>query len=90
MNISNAVIEEIRDRIYDQLVLYQEQMDFAYNVSGDDPLVVDLKAKVGPDNGKKKITTSISFVKDRVRDSQTSFVDDQPNLFDQGNGNEGG
>lgn len=84
MNISNAVIEEIRDRIYDQLATYQNQMEIAYNLCGDDPLTVKLDAKIAPDNGKKKITTSISFVKDRCRDSGTSYVDDeQIGLFDE-------
>jgi len=87
MNISKAVIEEIRDRIYDQLVMYQKDLDLAYNLSGDDPLDVKLGAKVAPDNGKKKVTTSISFIKDRCRDSSTSWVDDnQASLF----GEEGG
>lgn len=85
MNISKAVIDEIKDRIYDQLVLYQKEMEFAYNVSGDDPLDVKLGAKVSPDNGKKKITTSISFIKDRCKDTTTSWVDDdQGNLFEEG------
>ena len=89
MNISNAVIEEIRDRIYDQLVTYQNEMEFAYNVSGDDPLDVKLGVKVAPDNGKKKVTVSISFVKDKCKDTTTSWVDDnQTSLFDQEGGTE--
>ena len=87
MNITDAVIAEIRDRLFDQLKTYQKEMEIAYNLSGDDPLDVKIGFKVAPDNGKKKITTTISFIKDRVKDSSTSFVDDQPNLFDQGNGN---
>jgi hypothetical protein len=89
MNISNEVIAEIRDRIYDQLVVYQKDLDFAYNLSGDDPLDVKLGAKVAPDNGKKKITTSIGFIKDRCKDTTTSWVDDmQENLFDEKGGTE--
>ena len=87
MNISDAVIEEIRDRIYDQLVLYQKEMDLAYNLSGDDPLDVKVGFKVAPDNGKKKVTTSINFVKDRCKDTTTTWVDDeQTNLFDEKGG----
>ena len=89
MNISNAVIEEIRDRIYDQLVTYQQEMDLAYNLSGDDPLDVKFGVKVAPDNGKKKVTTSISFIKDRCKDTTTSWVDDeQGDLFKQEGGTE--
>lgn len=84
MNISNAVIEEIRDRIYDKLATYQNELETAYNLSGDDAIVVKLDAKIAPDNGKKKITTSISFIKDRCRDSGTSYIDDdQIGLFDE-------
>ena len=84
MNISNAVIEEIRDRIYDQLVMYQKDMDIAYLAAGDDPLSVAISIKVSPENGKQKIVTGINFVKDRCRDSVTSFVDkDQIGLFDE-------
>ena len=87
MNISNAVIEEIRDRIYDQLATYQQDLDLAYNLSGDDPLDIKLGAKVAPDNGKKKITTSINFIKDRCKDTTTSWVDDmQENLFSEEGG----
>ena len=88
MNISNTVIKEIRDRIYDQLVTYQTEMDLAYNLSGDDPLDVKLGVKVAPDNGKKKVTISINFIKDKCKDTTTSWVDDQPNLFDEEGGAE--
>lgn len=84
MNISNAVIEEIRDRIYDQLATYQNELEIAYSLSGDSPLDIKLGAKIAPDNGKKKITTSIRFIKDFCQDSSTSWVDDpQTNLFDE-------
>ena len=85
MNITNAVVEEVRDRLFDQLKTYQKEMDIAYNLCGDDPLDVKLGVKVSPDNGKKKITTTISFVKDRCKDTSTSWVDDdQGNLFEKG------
>lgn len=87
MNISTTVIKEIRDRIYDQLVMYQQEMELAYNLCGDDPLVVKLGVQVAPDNGKKKVTTSISFIKDRCKDTTTSWVDDdQGNLFNEEGG----
>ncbi len=88
MNITKAIIDEIRDRIYDQLNVCQKEMDLAYNLNGDDPLDMKIGVKVSPDDGKKKVTTIISFVKDRYRDTTTSWVDDQPTLFDEVNGND--
>ena len=83
-NISTAVLTEIRDRIYDQLVTYQQELDLAYKLSGEDPLDVKLGVKITPDNGKKKVTTSISFIKALCHDGSTSWVnDEQATLFDQ-------
>ena len=82
MKISNNVLQEIKDRIEDMFIEYQPQMEEAYLVSGDDPLSIAIGIKITSDDGKLKIVTSINFIKDRCKDSATSYVDeDQGNLF---------
>lgn len=89
MKISNDVLDEINARIKDMLVIYQQELEIAYLAVGDDPLSVAISIKVSPENGKQKIVTGINFVKDRCKDSVTSFVDDiQINLFDEEGGTE--
>ena len=83
MKISNKVLVEIEERIKDMFIEYQPEMEQAYLVAGDDPLSISMGVKISPaEGGKLKIVTSISFVKDRCKDSATSYVDeDQGNLF---------
>ena len=87
MKISNAVIEEISSRIQDMLESYQTQLDEAYLRTGEDQLSISIGAKVSPDNARLKVVTSISFVKEKVSDKITSFVDEeQASLFDNERG----
>ena len=87
MKISIAVLEQIEKGIKDLLVAYQQEMEQAYLAAGDDPLDVKIGLKVSPDKGKQKIITSINFVKDRCKDTVTSWVDeDQIGLFDEEGG----
>ena len=88
MNISNAVIEEIRDRIYDKLVTYQQDMDLAYNLCGD-ALGVRLGVKIAPDKGAKKVTIAFNFIKDQCQDTSSFWVDDEQGyLFNEEGGAE--
>lgn len=83
MKISNAVLDTIRDRIYDNLVTYQQDLEQAYLVAGDDPLDIKLGVKLSQDGARVKIVIGINFVKDRCRDSSTTWVDsEQGSLFD--------
>lgn len=84
MKISITVLEQIEKGIKDMLVTYQEEMDKAYLMSGDDPLNIAIGIKIAPDGAKLKIVTSINFVTSRCKDTVTSWVDEeQINLFDE-------
>ena len=84
MKISNKLLDKIQDSIKDMFVEYQQQMEEAYLMAGDDPLTISIKVKISPDENKQKIVTGISFVKEKCQDSVTAWVDeDQGELFQE-------
>ena len=90
MKISNNVLERIEESIKALMESYQQEMEVAYLALGDDALDIKFGVKIKEDNARVKLTTSISFIKDRCRDTSTSWVDDeQTNLFDQEGGTNG-
>jgi len=87
MKISNSVLDTIRDRIYDSLVMYQQDLEQAYLVAGDELLDIKFGVKLSQDGARVKVVTGINFVKDRCKDSSTTWVDEeQTNLFDEEGG----
>lgn len=85
MKISNQLLTKIQESIGDMFIEYQQQMEEAYLMAGDDPLSIAIGIKVTPDDGKQKVVTSINFIKERCKDSVTAYVDeDQGNLFQEG------
>ena len=84
MKISTQLLDKIQETIGNMFVEYQQSMEEAYLMAGDDPLTVSISIKIAPVDGKQKVVTGISFVKERCKDSFTDFVDeDQGDLFQQ-------
>jgi len=83
MKISNNVLEQIEASIKTLMESYQKEMEQAYLKLGDDALDIKFGVKIKEDNARVKLTTSINFIKDRCRDTSTSWVDDeQGSLFE--------
>lgn len=85
MKISIGIVKEIEKDIARVLETYQEEMDKAYLLAGDNPLDIKISLNIRPEKGKLRIQTGINFVKDRCKDTVTSFIDEaQINLFEEG------
>jgi len=82
MKIGPKTIEAIGTDIQGLLNAYQNDLDKAYLAAGDDPLKISLGVKVSPKDGQLKVETSMSFTTEKVKDTKTSYVDeDQQKLF---------
>ena len=77
MKISDNVLGQIEESIKGLMNSYQQEMEVAYLALGDDALDIKFGVKIKQDNARVKLTTSISFVKDRCHDTSTSWVDDE-------------
>jgi len=83
MKIGPKTIEAIGTDIQGLLNAYQNDLDKAYLAAGDDPLKISLGVKVSPKDGQLKVETSMSFTTEKVKDTKTSYVDeDQQKLFE--------
>lgn len=84
MKISLGIIKEIEKDFARVLEANQEEMDRAYLLVGDkNALEIKLSLSIKPEKGKLRTTTGINFVKDRCKDSVTSYIDEENlNLFE--------
>ena len=91
MKIGPKTIEAITTDIQGLLNAYQNDLDKAYLAAGDDPLKISLGVKVSPKDGQLKVETGISFTTEKIKDTKTSYVDEnQANLFEGKKDKKGG
>ena len=81
MQIKEEAINTIAEAFRDLLTAYEEDLNVAWGNAGDDPFQISLGTKLKPDKGRLKIETSISFVKERIKDKRTDFVEDAQMTF---------
>ena len=91
MKIGPKTIEAITTDIQGLLNAYQNDLGKAYLAAGDDPLKISLGVKVSPKDGQLKVETGISFTTEKIKDTKTSYVDEnQANLFEGKKDKKGG
>lgn len=72
----------IPSKIEAMLKDYAEDLEQAWVNAGDDPLTISFGAKIGIAKGKNICEVSISFTKDKVKDTSTFYWDpNQGELF---------
>lgn len=63
----------IPSKIQAMLKDYAEDLEQAWTLSGEDPLNISFGAKIGISKGKNICEVSISFTKDKVKDTSTFY-----------------
>ena len=78
-NVIAGIVKQLEGHLKD----YMTQIDEAYCGQEDDMLNISLGAKLSPDANGIKITTSMSFVADKVKDGGIIVVNEnQKKLFE--------
>ena len=78
-NVIAGIVKQIEGHLKD----YMAQIDEAYREQEDDVLSISLGAKLSPDNAGIKITTSISFTMNKIKDGGIIVVNEnQKKLFE--------
>jgi hypothetical protein len=83
MSIKGA-LSIIPNKIQGMLKYYTEDLEQAWANAGEDPLTISFGAKIGVVKGKNICEVSISFTKEKIKDSVTfEWSALQGKLFDQ-------
>ena len=83
MSIKGALIF-IPSRIQKMLKDYTEDLEQAWTNAGEEPLTISFSAKIGVAKGKNICEVSISFTKEKIKDTVTfEWSSLQGQLFDQ-------
>lgn len=81
MSIKGATVL-IPSKIQAMLNDYSMDLEQAWTNAGEDPLTISFSAKIGIQKGKNVCEVSISFTKEKVKDSTTFYWDpNQGELF---------
>ena len=81
MEISQDIIAKAGEMVKNNLESYQNEISEAF-IHNEEILDIALKVRFSMNKGKFKIQSYISFVPEKIKDSQTVWFDpDQPELF---------
>lgn len=81
MEISEDIIAKAGEMVRNNLDSYQKEISEAF-IQNEEILDVALKVRFSMNKGKFKIQSDISFVPEKIKDSQTIWYDPhQPELF---------
>ncbi|MBW1998589.1 MAG: hypothetical protein JRJ29_11565 [Deltaproteobacteria bacterium] len=76
MKFNEEIIQRIGENVISLLSAYINELDEAYLNCNEKKFSIGLGTKIEEaDNGRAKIETSISFVKDRINAKVTDYVD---------------
>jgi len=76
MRLNQEVIQTIEESVSRLLSEYKDELNEAYLKCDERKFSIALGTKIEEtDNGRFKVETSISFVKDKVKDSTIDYVD---------------